>query len=45
MTVFVRVWIGDSVADPFDFLLASSMYNNLVERLSDISYLSEPQDE
>ena len=38
----VRAWIGDSVADPLDFLLASSMYNDIAERLSDISYVSEP---
>ena len=30
----VRAWIGDSVADPFDVLLA--------ERLSSISYVSQP---
>ena len=38
----VRAWIGDSVADPFDFLLASSMYNDIAEWLSDISYVSQP---
>ena len=38
----VRAWIGDLVAGPFDFLLASSMYNDIAERLSDISYVSEP---
>ena len=38
----VRAWIGDSVADPFGYLLASSMYNDVAERLSDISYVSEP---
>ena len=38
----VRAWIGDSVADPFGYLLASSMYNDIAGRLLDISYVSEP---
>ena len=38
----VRAWIGDSVTDSFDFLLASSIYNVIPERLSGISYVSEP---
>ena len=36
-------WTGDSVADPFDFLLASRMYDDIAERLTSISYLSQPQ--
>ena len=38
----VRAWIGDSVAEPLDFLLASSMYSDIAERLSSISYVSQP---
>ena len=38
----ISAWIGDSVADPFDFLLASGMYNDIAERLSSISYVSQP---
>ena len=38
----VRAWIGDSVADPFDVLLATRMYSDIAERLSSISYVSQP---
>ena len=41
-SILVRAWIGDSVADPFVFLLASSLYIDIAERLSDISCVSEP---
>ena len=34
-------WIGDLVADPFDFLLASRMYNDIAEQLSSISHVSQ----
>ena len=36
-SLFVRAWIGDSGPYPFDFLLASRMYNDIAERLSSIS--------
>ena len=28
----VRAWIADSVADPFDFLLAGCMYNDMLRK-------------
>ena len=43
LQLLVRAGIGDSVADPFDFLLASRMYNDVGERLSSISYVFQPQ--
>ena len=39
----IPAYIADSVADPFGCLLATRMYNDIAERLSSISYVSQPR--